>query len=102
MRVARRRKNVRMRMFAALTPPDDAVEDLATFLEPRHQVGDEVRWTDPDQWHVTLAFMAAVPDRVVEALTEAVTEVATAHPRVDARLAGVGAFPHPGDARVLW
>ena len=71
MRVARRRKNVRMRLFAALTPPDDAVEDLATFLEPRHQVGDDVRWTDPDQWHVTLAFMAEVPDRVVEAVTEA-------------------------------
>lgn len=102
MRVARWRENVRMRLFAALTPPDDAVDDLATFLEPRHQVGDDVRWTDPDQWHVTLAFMAAVPDRVVEAVTQAVAEVATAHPSIDVRLTGAGAFPHPGDARVLW
>ena len=102
MSVARPRKNVSMRMFAALTPPDDAVEDLATFLEPRHLVGDDVRWTDPDQWHVTLAFMAAVPDRAVDGVADAVAEVATGHPGIGARLAGAGTFPHPAAARVLW
>ena len=55
-------------MFAALVPPDDVVEDLDAFLEPRREVAGP-RWSPPPQWHVTLAFAAAVPSRVVTTLT---------------------------------
>ena len=50
-------------MFAALVPPEHAVEDLAEFLAPRQEAGPGFRWTVPEQWHVTLAFMGSVTDR---------------------------------------
>lgn len=91
-----------MRLFAALTPSAAAVEHLTAFLEPRQDAGPDLRWTDPEQWHVTLAFMAAVPERAVEDVERAVAEVAATHPPVELRLAGSGAFPYVAEARVLW
>ena len=91
-----------MRLFAALTPSAQAIEDLDEFLQPRREAGPDLRWTDPEQWHVTLAFMAAVPDRAVEEVEHAVAEVAASHPPVELRLLGCGAFPQVAQARVLW
>ena len=91
-----------MRLFAALTPSVQAIEDLDAFLESRREAGSDLRWTDPDQWHVTLAFMPAVPERAIEDVERAVAEVAAGHPPVDLGLLGSGAFPQVAQARVLW
>jgi RNA 2',3'-cyclic 3'-phosphodiesterase len=91
-----------MRVFAALTPPDEAVEDLVAFLEPRRRAGPELRWTAPAQWHVTLAFMATATPDTVDRMAETVTEAALGHPPVQLQLAGAGTFPDATGARVLW
>ena len=91
-----------MRVFVALTPPDEAVEDLVAFLEPRRRAGPDLRWTDPGRWHVTLAFMATVTTDVLDRIAETVTEAASGHPPVQLRLAGAGTFPDVTGARVLW
>ena len=54
-----------MRVFVAVDPPAEVVDDLDGFLEARRDAGDGLRWTPPSQWHLTLAFMAAAPGRVV-------------------------------------
>lgn len=89
-------------MFAAITPAAEAVEDLAEFLEPRQAVDSSLRWTLPEQWHVTLAFMAHVPERRLDDLTERLERAAKRRTPWVCRLAGAGAFPHPGAAKVLW
>ncbi|NUS51949.1 MAG: RNA 2',3'-cyclic phosphodiesterase, partial [Nocardioidaceae bacterium] len=66
-----------MRMFTALVPPTDAVEDLAAFLGPRQEAGQDLRWTTPEQWHLTLAFMAEVADRHLDDLVARLTRAAT-------------------------
>lgn len=91
-----------MRVFAALTVPDEAVEDLVDFLEPRRQAGPGLRWTDPAQWHITLAFMALVPPGALDQIAESVGEAVAGHPPVRLRLAGAGTFPDVTGARVLW
>ena len=91
-----------MRMFAALVPPEEAVADLDAFLEPRRDAGPDLRWTDPEQWHVTLAFMAQVPDRALEGLLGEVGGAVAAREPVAVRLTGGGAFPNPYAARVVW
>ncbi len=58
-----------MRMFVALVPPPEAVEDLDAFLAPRREAG-AFRWALPEQFHVTLAFLAAVADRHLDELVE--------------------------------
>lgn len=60
------------------------------------------RWTDPESWHVTLAFLGAVDPTDVDPIAEAVGHVAA---RVEPRWVEadrLGAFPSPGRARVLW
>ena len=65
-----------MRLFVAVVPPDDVLDDLEEHLEPRREAGPEIRWTDRHQWHVTLAFLGDVPERRLDDLTEALARSA--------------------------
>jgi 2'-5' RNA ligase len=91
-----------MRLFVAVVPPDDVLDDLEAHLEPRREAGNEIRWTDRHQWHVTLAFLGAVPERRLDDLTDALARSAARRDPLILRLAGAGAFPNPYAARVLW
>jgi 2'-5' RNA ligase len=91
-----------VRLFVAVLPPPQVVEDLAAFLEPRQEAGRELRWTDEQQWHVTVAFMASVPERVLDGLVDDVAASVASRRPLSLRCKGAGAFPHPGAARVLW
>ncbi|MFN8195397.1 MAG: RNA 2',3'-cyclic phosphodiesterase [Nocardioidaceae bacterium] len=90
-----------MRMFVAVRPPTDAVEHLDEFLEPRREAG-AFRWSPADQLHLTLAFLADVPDRAVDDLHERLERAARRRTAFATRLHGGGAFPHAARARVLW
>lgn len=89
-----------MRLFTALTPPDEAVEHLDAFLEPRRAAG-EFRWTRPEHFHVTLAFMADVDDFRVEEYVDRLAASLDGLPTPELRLAGAVTFPDPSRARVL-
>lgn len=90
-----------MRLFAALVPPPDALEDLDGFLEVRRGAA-AFRWTAIDQVHVTLAFLADVPDRSLDELVERLGRAAGRRTPFTAAIAGGGAFPDVARARVLW
>jgi 2'-5' RNA ligase len=91
-----------MRLFVAVTPPEEALEDLADYLEPRQAAGAALRWTDPHQWHITVAFMPTVPERALDPLTERLAEAAARRGPLRMRVTGAGAFPNPYAARVLF
>src|SRR6478672_8953396 len=91
-----------MRLFVAVVPPDDVLDDLEAHLEPRREASPEIRWTDRHQWHVTLAFLGAVPERRLDDLTDALASSAARRGSLILRLAGAGAFPNPYAARILW
>jgi RNA 2',3'-cyclic 3'-phosphodiesterase len=90
-----------MRMFVALQPPADAVEHLDAFLEVRRAAAG-FRWSPSGQFHVTLAFLADVPDRTLDDLVERLARATARRTAFDAALAGGGAFPNAARARVLW
>lgn len=89
------------RMFVAVVPPEEAALDLDDFLSVRRSAG-EFRWTLADQWHVTLAFAAHVPDRAFDSLCERLSAVAGKQSPYATRIVGGGAFPHPDRAKVLF
>jgi 2'-5' RNA ligase len=89
-------------MFVAVVPPDDVIEALDEFLESRREADSALRWTDVTQWHVTLAFMADVPERRIEELVERLSRAAGRRVEMMARVTGAGAFPSAAAARVLW
>jgi RNA 2',3'-cyclic 3'-phosphodiesterase len=88
-------------MFVAVVPPEGVLEDLEDFLAPRREAA-QLRWTLPEQWHVTLAFLADVPDRALDDLVERLHRAARKRSPMSARIAGGGAFPHVGKAKVLY
>ena len=63
-----------MRLFVAVWPPPDvlaAIQDL-----PRPVVdGGGVRWSTPDQWHVTLRFLGNVDDGDVDEVRDALSSI---------------------------
>ena len=89
------------RMFAALVPPPEVVEHLDEFLDVRRSAA-AFRWTSVSQLHVTLAFMAGVPDRCLDDVVERLGLAAGRRPALTGRVCGGGAFPHVAGARVLY
>ncbi len=61
-----------------------------------------LRWTDPASWHVTLAFLGPTDPAGVASIEALMVKVAAAHGPMHLRTGGLGAFPSPGRARVLW
>ena len=90
-----------MRLFAAVVPPAAALEDLDEFLSVRREAGP-FRWTLADHLHLTLAFLAEVPDRSLDELVERLGRAAARRTAVATAITGGGAFPDVARARVLW
>ena len=88
-------------MFAAVLLPQDVVDDLEEFLGPRQEAA-EFRWTRPESWHLTLAFMANVPERGLDDLLERLARAGRRRHPLDLAVAGGGAFPNPARAKVLY
>jgi len=90
------------RTFVALNLPPGvraSVADLRRALSPAPR---GMRWAAIDQLHLTLAFLGDVDDEGLAAVRAAARSAAAAHAPFDADLRGLGAFPHPGRARVAW
>jgi RNA 2',3'-cyclic 3'-phosphodiesterase len=87
-----------MRLFVAVTPPPEPLEQLRSATARARSACPDLRWTRSDQWHLTLAFLGEVDDGARADLTVRLGHVAGRHPPLRLALHGAGRF---GD-RVLW
>ncbi|MFJ9519229.1 RNA 2',3'-cyclic phosphodiesterase [Kitasatospora sp. NPDC101801] len=89
-----------MRLFVAVNPPVDAVQELADAVAPLRELpgAERLRWTEVAGWHLTLAFLGELPVTELPALTGLLARSAGEHGAHRLRLAGSGCF---GD-RALW
>lgn len=97
-------KPERWRCFVAVPLGDQLRRELAASVDSWRSRADleGLRWTDPDGWHVTLAFLGSVDPAETNSIAAAVGEVAATHDGIRLRTGGVGAFPSAGHARVAW
>jgi len=91
-----------VRLFVAITPPATALAELEATVAPLHDVEPGLRWSSPQSWHITLAFLGEVDERIAARLATRLERAAGRHPGVDLLAAGGGAFPSVTRARVLW
>ena len=89
------------RMFVAVVPPDSVIEDLDEFLRPRREAAT-FRWTLAEHFHVTLAFLPAVPDRKLDDLVERLGRGAARRTGFETRVTGGGAFPNAARSKLLY
>ncbi|TQM43050.1 2'-5' RNA ligase [Pseudonocardia cypriaca] len=87
-----------MRLFVAVQPPPDALDELRSATAAMRSAHPDLRWTRPDQWHLTLGFLGDVGDETRADLAARLGRAAAKHPPMRLAMHGAGRF---GD-RVLW
>ncbi len=91
-----------MRLFVAIAPPSAVLDELDALVEPLRAKRLDLRWTNREAWHVTLAFLGQVDEAAAARLLPRLERAARRHHQVRLVFAGAGAFPAAARANVLW
>ena len=97
-----------MRLFLGVFPPVEVVARVADLCRELQRLPGMApgrggpRWVSTEKLHVTLAFLGQQDEALVSQLVEQLGPVLAGLPEFDARLEGLGGFPKPQRARVLW
>jgi len=81
---------------------DELRTAVGVLRDGRSAEDDDLRWTDPEAWHLTLAFMGRTAASDVPRLAQAIIDVAGEHAPFSIATGGLGAFPSRRDVRILW
>ena len=93
------------RCFVAAPLPDELRRDLAAWVAEARSAGSldaEWRWSDPDGWHITLAFLGATSPEAVPDIGRRLAADLAGRSAFTVSAGGIGAFPGRSHARVLW
>ena len=94
------------RLFVALPLPGELRDEAVALLErlrARCEAdGWKVRWSRPENLHLTLRFLGDVPLAAAETLCARLRSVGARHPAFRLSLAGLGTFGGRRGPRVLW
>jgi RNA 2',3'-cyclic 3'-phosphodiesterase len=91
-----------MRLFVAIAPPSAVLDELDALVEPLRARRLDLRWTNREAWHVTLAFLGQVDEAAAARLLPRLERAARRHQQVRLAFEGAGAFPSATRANVLW
>jgi RNA 2',3'-cyclic 3'-phosphodiesterase len=93
-----------VRTFIALPlSPEPAAELMAFYDRLRRRfASDLVRWTPPEQWHLTLRFLGDVAPEEMLALETTLRQACATQAAFQLQLTGVGGFPSLDAPRVIW
>ncbi|MFM7318636.1 MAG: RNA 2',3'-cyclic phosphodiesterase [bacterium] len=88
--------------FAAMLPPDLVEAVRRNHSRARFALPRGVRWTNPEQAHLTLAFLGDVLCEHVPQLVDTLGSFAAAQQPLTFDVKGLGAFPDMRRPRVIW
>ena len=94
----------RWRCFVALAVGDALRADLAVAVRAWQRRDDlaQLRWSEADDWHLTLAFLGATDPARVPRLLKLLRDRAAEHGPMRLATGGLGGFPSAARARVAW
>jgi 2'-5' RNA ligase len=93
-----------LRLFIAIAVPPEVRETIgrAQGRLQRHSPPGAMRWTRPDQFHVTLKFLGDVPEEDATAVAQSLRPICAASPALRLSAYGIGFFPNARQPRVIW
>ena len=93
-----------LRSFVAVEIPALIQSALARSIAPLQEVlpNQLIRWVAPRNVHLTLKFLGDVSPVNLERLAEALRTEASVHETFAMSAGGLGAFPSPRRARIIW
>jgi 2'-5' RNA ligase len=86
----------------AIAPPSAVLDELDALVGPLRARRLDLRWTNREAWHVTLAFLGEVDETAAARLLPRLERAAGQHDQMRLGFAGGGAFPAAARANVLW
>ncbi len=90
-----------IRAFLALPLPPEAQKSLG-ILQKKLSASDKIRWLRPQGLHITLFFLGEMKEERFEEVKTAILAPFQVGGPPALRLEGLGAFPSPQKARVVW
>jgi len=90
-----------LRLFVAIELEPALTRQLARAQQRLAEYDREVRWTRPEQMHLTLKFLGDVPDAQVPAVCTTAANVAATTKPFDMTLGACGCFPPRGPVRIV-
>jgi len=94
----------RIRCFIAVQIPPELIRKVVGVQREVQRKGNKeaVRWTRPEQMHITLKFLGDVPSERLSALENALCEAVVGSAPFALSLEGFGCFPSPRNPNVFW
>jgi len=90
-----------VRAFIGIPVSDEVRAALAGLQRELGRCSARVKWTEPENIHLTLRFLGEMDDQMAERVKTAMDEAAGGGP-IPFRVDGVGSFPPRGKPRVIW
>ena len=91
-----------MRLFLAINLEPEMRRAVMDATAPLRDAAPSLSWVDESRLHLTLKFLGAQSDEVLEPLSSSMSGVASKHRTFRMRVAEIGAFPNFRRARVVW
>jgi len=94
----------KLRLFVAIPIPEPVREEMIRVQRELQPLAppDSVRWTKPDQLHLTLRFLGSVPIHSVAALENSLAGACAGFRPFHLSAKGIGFFPDVHAPRVIW
>jgi RNA 2',3'-cyclic 3'-phosphodiesterase len=94
------------RLFVGIGFTDSFSKSVETWTKKIRKTADQkeiyLRWTPPDNYHVTLVFLGDTPINDIPRIQETIEQVAKQHSRFQLKIRDISGFPTVQQARVLY
>lgn len=91
-----------MRLFIAIPIPEELKRYASSLRQEMEKAGADIKWVEPENYHLTLKFLGDVPEETVNDIIEFLERAAVSSTSFDIRLQGLGFFPNRRRPRVIW
>lgn len=97
-------ETVTKRLFVAIFPPAHVVTSLQAAVAgvAKGVPARAIRWTRPDQVHLTLNFLGAIAIARIPEIGTALEAACKGHRQHRVRVAGLGCFPNRNRPQIIW
>ena len=92
----------KIRTFIAVEIPNDVRDRIAELQTNLAKSKERIRWTKPDNIHVTLKFLGDIEQDKTEPIADAIRNATRRIQPFELSVKGLGAFPNLRRARVIW
>ncbi len=91
-----------IRTFVAVLIAQNLKKNISGVQEQIKKLAPDVKWVDPENFHVTLKFLGDVSEDAISDICAAVKNAVRDFTAFDLSMSGLGAFPSNERARVVW